>query len=177
MLLLARYRPLHLERHIRHVVPPQKPPRESFYCLYLLLHVLATGLQPIGLITRRALPLDLPLFPEKVSETMDCLCVRLALCFDNDTRLMFGRSICRLMIPMSGKIMGICCVALLPASRFTMVLVVWLSVLLPSDIANNSNNFEINSAHAVPMLALCEDDLCLLLFLNFSGQFQFPMHQ
>ena len=79
------------------------------------------------------------------------------------------------MIPMSGKIMGICCVALLPASRFNgSCLVVWLSVRLPSDIANDSNNFEIDSAHVVPMLALCEDDLCLLLFPSFLWPIPIP---
>ena len=93
---LARYRPLHLERphQTRRLVPTQT--KRAFTAFYLLLHVLATGLQPIDRAHNpsrvTSSPLDLPLFPEKVSETMDCLCARLALCFDDDTRPMFCRS-------------------------------------------------------------------------------------
>lgn len=70
---LARYRPLHLERphQTRRLVPTQTRSRARAFtacaAFYLLLHALATGLQPIDRAHNpsrvTSSPLDLPLFP------------------------------------------------------------------------------------------------------------------
>ena len=82
-----------------------KKPRESFYCMPALPFISFFMLwrldcsRSIGLITRRALPPRHSTFHSFLEgETMDCLCARLALCFDDDTRPM----ICRSDLPFDG---------------------------------------------------------------------------
>lgn len=167
---LARYRPLHLERphQTRRLVPTQTRSRARAFTArlpfisFFMLRRLDCS-RSIGLITRRALPPRHSTFHSFLEgETMDCLCARLALCFDDDTRPM----ICRSDLPFdgynkrenNGHVLR-CSSSCLSFQWFLSGHVACGSVRLPSDIANNSNNLLRSTAPmlSIPMLALCED--------------------